>query len=340
MMLGGTLQNSPYDVLTLIEDFGIVGYWGWNFVDDTHYWSPGLCRIVGIPVELVRPDYRLLFQLIHPDDCAIWMDPRYVRHGGTIPPVTFRILRPDTTICTVMSRVEVKTSPGGKRLSARGILIDVSDRETLARAEAEQRRRDRAIFETTRAFTSTTTIYPFTKFSDEWLTLVGMPEAELLHEPTLPVLKDERRYWRDHGRESYLAKRLVHTTPNIRLANGETATYRLVMIPMLDEAGSVESWTNFVSPIHLNVRPTGRLLAGLEQRIGCEHVRAARALLDWSMTDLSKASAVSLSTIRRLEGRTDAVTVANRNQVVAALRRAGIVFSLDEGARVTVGKGS
>ncbi|WP_245259508.1 hypothetical protein [Methylobacterium sp. 10] len=111
------------------------------------------------------------------------------------------------------------------------------------------------------------------------------------------------------------------------------------MIPVLDAAGQVESWTNFVGPIHLKIRPTGRLLLGLEQCLEAGHVRAARALLDWSMMDLSGASGVSLSTIRRLEGCITSVSVANRNQVIGALRSAGIVFSLTDETTIAVSRG-
>lgn len=339
-MHGGTFKNLSDGVSDIVRHFVSVGHWHWDFVDGTHFWSPGLYPILGIPDGLVRPDYALLFKLIHPDDCPRTMAPGFVRRSEAVPPSIFRIVRPDSGVCIVLSRVEVTTAPNGRLLSAHGILAEIGDPAMQACAEAEQRQRDRAIFDSVGAFTSTTDIYPFRKFSTEWLDLVGLPEGELLQEPTLPVLKGERIRWRDYGRELYLTKRLVHTMPNLRLANGETATYRMVMIPMLNETGAVESWTNFVGPIHLKIRPTGRLLQGLEQRIEAGHIRAARALLDWSMADLSGASGVSLSTVRRLEGCITSVSVANRNQAIGALRSAGIVFSLTDETTIAVSRGS
>ncbi len=339
-MPSGALPTSSYDFLRMIEEVGTVGCWAWDFAGNTHVWSPGLFGILGIPAGLVRADYHLLFRLIHPDDCPQAMDPRFLRQAEAVAPHTFRILRPDTQMRTVTSRIEIVTSPQGRPVGARGILVDVSDRAELERVAATRRRSRRGLFESLRAFTSTTAVYPYTKFSDEWLDLVGMPENELLDEPTLPVLKDERRHWRDHGRELYLSKRIVHTMPNLRLANGETATYRMVMVPLLNEAREVESWTNLVSPIQLNLKPSGSLLRGLEQQVGAPHIRASRALLDWSMTELSQAAGVSLSTVRRLEGGGESVSDSNRDQIVAALRRAGIVFTLTEDADIAVGKGT
>jgi hypothetical protein len=222
-------------------------------------------------------------------------------------------------------------------VSAHGILVDISDPAMWARAEAEQRRRDRAIFESVRAFTSTTYAFPFKKFSQEWLDLVGLPERELLQDPTRPIVKEDGQ---QELKSSFSAKHITQVLRKLRLANGDIARYRMVLVPVLNDAGHIESWTNFVGPIHLKIRPAGRLLLGLEQRLESGHIRAARALLDWSMTDLSGASGVSLSTIRRLEGCITAVSVANRNQAISALRSAGIVFSLIDESTIAVSRGA
>jgi PAS domain-containing protein len=326
------------ETLRLLEGFGLTGSWSWGFAENEHAWSPGLFRILGVPSGTVRADYRLLHSLIHPADRPSTMRPASIQHAGLLTEQTFRILRPDSTLRTVMSRGEIIVSPTGRPLRAHGVLIDVSDREALARAHAAQRRRERAIFEKVRAFTSTTAIYPFRTFSPEWLELVGLPEAELLDEPTRPVVATERRHWRDYGRECYQTHQIVHTMPTLTLANGETVPYRMVMIPVLDGQGTVEHWTNYIGPAGLPVRAAGPMLEGLEQRLEGHHIRAARALLDWSMADLSRASGLSFSTIRRLEGGGEALVPSSRHRAIAALRAAGILFSLVEGSTIVVGK--
>jgi hypothetical protein len=63
--------------------------------------------------------------------------------------------------------------------------------------------------------------------------------------------------------------------------------------------------------------------------LSSELIRAARALLRWEQQDLSEASGVSLTTIKRLEGRPGAL--AAHSSTVTALRRAlesaGIEFT-------------
>ena len=329
---------SSAETLRLIEGFGLTGSWTWGFAENEHAWSPGLFTILGVPSGTVRADYRLLHSLIHPADRPPTMSPAAIEHAGPLTEQTFRILRPDSTLRTVMSRGEIIVSPTGRPLRAHGVLIDVSDREVLARAHAAQRRRERAIFERVRAFTSTTAIYPFQTFSPEWLELVGLPEDELLAEPTRPIIAAERQHWRDYGRELYQTHQIVHTLPTLTLANGETVPYRMVMIPILDRQGALEYWTNYIGPAGLPVRASGPLLEGLEQRLEGHHIRAGRALLDWSMTDLSRASGLSFSTIRRLEGGAETLGSSSRHRAVSALRAAGILFSLSEGSTIVVGK--
>ena len=57
------------------------------------------------------------------------------------------------------------------------------------------------------------------------------------------------------------------------------------------------------------------------------HIRAARALLDWSIEDLSAASGVSISSIRRIEGgEVSSARGQTIKSVTAALEKGGVVF--------------
>ncbi len=70
---------------------------------------------------------------------------------------------------------------------------------------------------------------------------------------------------------------------------------------------------------------------------GC-HLRAARGLLDWTLNDLARESGVSLSTVRRLEEESEGASSRSRPHVLAALRKAGIVFTVVEGGTVAVAR--
>jgi PAS domain-containing protein len=332
-------ETSSQFYLRMVEGAGLVGTWSWTFASDTHVWSPGLFHILGLEPTSARAEYGLLLALVHPDDRLSVASASDLLQTGHLAQQTFRILRPDGTQRTVMSRGEVILAPDGRPIQAMGMLIDVSDREALARAQEAERRRKRAIFEQVRAFTSTSAVYPYTDFSPEWMELVGLPKQALLEEPTLPVLKEERARWREHGRELYLTKQVVHTQPRLHLANGEIVRYRMVMVPVRDAGGAVVGWANYIAPLDLPGQATGLFREGLEQLVRGEHLRAGRALLDWSMQQFSEASGLSISTVRRLEDCDSTTSDRARHTAVAALRRHGIVFSLMDDGVLAVGKG-
>jgi predicted transcriptional regulator len=61
------------------------------------------------------------------------------------------------------------------------------------------------------------------------------------------------------------------------------------------------------------------------------HIRAARALLNWGQTDLSKKARVALGTVQRMEGFDGAVGSRTETlaRVVTVLERAGVEFLND-----------
>lgn len=328
----------PHEILRMVEGFGLTGTWSWRFATDEHVWSPGLFRILGLEQTAARAEYGLLFALVHPEDRDSITSTSEMLQTGHMIQQTFRIIRPDGTLRTVMSRGEVIMAPDGRPLQAMGVLIDVSDREMLARAQAAERRRKRALFERTGAFTSVTAIYPYTDFSPEWLQLVGLPRQALLEEPTLPVLKEERARWREHGRELYLTRQVVHTRPRLILASGAIAPYRMVMVPMRNASGDDDGWVNYIAPLHLDGAVPGIMRESLEQLVRGIHLRAGRALLDWSMQQLAEAAGVSFSTVRRLEDEDVSASRRALQAAISALRRHGIVFSFMDDGTLALGK--
>jgi transcriptional regulator with XRE-family HTH domain len=68
-------------------------------------------------------------------------------------------------------------------------------------------------------------------------------------------------------------------------------------------------------------------------RLSGPQIRAARALLRWSATDLARASALGVNTIRRAEiaDKETALTTANERAIHMALEAAGVVFIPENG---------
>jgi hypothetical protein len=71
-----------------------------------------------------------------------------------------------------------------------------------------------------------------------------------------------------------------------------------------------------------------------------DHLRAARALLNWSMSDLALESGLSISTIKRIELEPQDVTRRSYRLVVDTLRGGGIRFVALDGGTIAVAKAS
>jgi hypothetical protein len=57
--------------------------------------------------------------------------------------------------------------------------------------------------------------------------------------------------------------------------------------------------------------------------------RTARALLDWTLTDLAKASLLGVSTIKNFETERHETTLANLAAIRGAFEKAGVIFESD-----------
>lgn len=70
----------------------------------------------------------------------------------------------------------------------------------------------------------------------------------------------------------------------------------------------------------------------MADHITSAQLRAARALLDWSMVDLAKVAQVSISTIKRMEDeRLRPATDRSIAPIQSALESAGVRFLDDDG---------
>jgi hypothetical protein len=117
-----------------------------------------------------------------------------------------------------------------------------------------------------------------------------------------------------------------------RLANGELWHFRILTMPVWDPDGTYLGRCGLKYPVRNHAPPLGGLHEGLEHSVSGHHLRAARALLDWSMMELAQASGLSHSTVRRLEEDSEHRGSRSRLHAVEALRRAGVRFvPIDDG---------
>ncbi|WP_336485565.1 PAS domain-containing protein [Methylobacterium nigriterrae] len=127
---------SSREFLRLIESYGLTGNWGWTFATNEHVWSAGFYRLLGLEPRTVRPSYELFLGLVHPEDRPEIETSAQIMQQGLLQDHTFRVIRPDGSIRILSGRSEIYFAPDGRPRGAAGMVLDITDREALARLQA------------------------------------------------------------------------------------------------------------------------------------------------------------------------------------------------------------
>ncbi|WP_132252761.1 helix-turn-helix domain-containing protein [Methylobacterium segetis] len=324
--------------LRIIEAQGLAGSWSWHFASGEQRWSGGLYALLGLPRGL-RPDYGLLRGLVHPDDRGRLPGAADLARIGGLDDSTVRILRRDGTMRVAASRAEGIRSPEGRPLGVAGVMVDITDTDRLVRARAAEQHRRQALARQARIFTFTEAVVPFVEYGSDFLAFTGRSREELAENWAAPAVPEDWGRWHAEVPDLYAAGRAYTISPTLRMAEGGTAPFRFTMVPIRDEAGMVCSWTMIIVPVGAAAGPPpDAVRRGLEEGIEGRHLRAARALLDWSMADLARASGLSFSTIRRLEEDGGGAPARSHQRAVETLRQAGIGFSLVAGNAIALSR--
>ncbi|TGD97160.1 PAS domain-containing protein [Methylobacterium nonmethylotrophicum] len=333
------LVFSSCEFLKLLEVHELTGSWSWTFATGAHVWSPGLFRLLGLEPGIDRPSYAAFRALVHPDDRLRVETETQVVREGRLRDRTVRVIRPDGSLRILSCRGEVYHDPHGRPLAAAGAVLDVTDRERLAAVQAQERRRRRALFEQTQSWTHASLYAQAQRVgSAELLSLTGVTQEEFRQDCTVVVAPDDRERTRDHVRAMMQAGRPFVTHKLLLLADGGLGRFRFAYAPVRDDRNAILTWATMASRVEgpMAAPMDAVMQRGLESGIGGRHLCAARALLGWSMQDLAAASGLSLSSIRRLEEDGEGPTGRTRRAAVAALREAGIGFTLTDGNAVAV----
>ncbi|GJD61292.1 PAS domain-containing protein [Methylobacterium frigidaeris] len=334
---------SSHDFMRLIEAFGLTGAWRWDFVSGRQVWSSGLYRLLGLR-EGEPASYERLLDLVHPADRDVLEDAAQIVQAGVLSSHTVRLIRPDGTARTVVSRGEVFFSPAGRPVAATGVLLDVTDRERLAEMHRLEQQRLASLARDAQVFIHTEPSLPLTEYEPDFLALVGLRREEVRADWLSPIVPEERPRWRDELPRLAALGQPFSIAPTLRLAEGGAAPFRMTLVPLRDGTPDPVCWTAVIAPLAAEApareRPQRQAepAVRVERAIEGRHLRAARGLLDWTLNDLARESGLSLSTVRRLEEESEGPSSRSRPHVLAALRKAGIVFTLVEGGAVALAR--
>ncbi|AWN46150.1 histidine kinase [Methylobacterium terrae] len=339
-MNAADLKSCSDVFLHIIETHGFAGFWSWSFASNQQHWSSGLFRILGVDPSVTTASYDLLVGLLHPDDRMRMASTAELLQGYVSPDVLVRLIRPSGEMRALSVLSELRVSPEGRPHSVSGIVLDVTDRERLRRIQATEKRRRQALYLT--SYTTTYAVGPdrIHDFPAEMAQVHGPSLHEINVNPFVMIVPEERAAFRERALGVHAPRAHFQGTSHERLADGEVWQFRIVGVPLWDEAGRYLGRAGLKYAIGPSGEPVhaaeparnNQIRRALEQVVQGRHLRAARGLLDWSMATLAAAGGLSLSTVRRLEEDVEGQGSRSRHKAVAALRRAGIRFvAMDDG---------
>jgi PAS domain S-box-containing protein len=114
-----------------------VGSWTWTPSEANLRWSDNVYRILGLRRDDVRPDPRVVVDLTHPDDRERVRNKQHeATVVGELPPVAYRIVRPDGRVRHLRTLVAVAARREGKPYRLVGFVEDLTEGMRARRAIA------------------------------------------------------------------------------------------------------------------------------------------------------------------------------------------------------------
>lgn len=312
---------------------GRLGLWSYNVKTRELLWSSGVHKLLGTNPATDQPSMETFLRNVHPADRQRTFNNHELLKQGVVVDQKFRVIDAHGSLRWLTNRAEVLYDRGGSLFQITGLILDITDQESLLELF---RRKDRQLDTLAESFqfstwsadrTGALTAVP------QWRSLGVSSSTQLLGWEWLKLMPAcHREQARDTWQQA-IAKR-EYFASSIRIAfSPETEPIRMLTYatPIFDDEGQVLEWAGLIAR---HCRAPDKLPSAHE--IQAPHMRAARALLDWSIEHLSAKSGVSVSSIRRLESsETSAIRFRTLEVIKTTLEQGGVSFS-GRGGRVSI----
>ena len=313
--------------LKLVEEHGNTGFWTCDLVTGECSCSMGLLRVIGL--EQARP-FRMtdLVDQVHPEDRTFCEDIWSLIRSGVPVNRNFRIIRGDRTVRWIEFRSEVVLDAEQRPARAIGLLQDVSQQHESRQALDESTGRYRALIGAfaTMEWRATSAGEPV--FSHGWAKLTGQHESDILDGNWLSAVHpDDRDAVSAAWQQAVASLSPYRSNQRIRRADGEYEWFHARAVPVLHKGGRSHEWLGMLIR-HQDFAMLGNGGSSADPTVTPMQIRAGRAMLQWTLEDLSRQSGVSVSSIRRIEGEGERSTrPASLSAIREAFEREGLAFS-------------
>jgi PAS domain-containing protein len=312
--------------LRLVEERGTTGFWTCDLETGLCTCSPGLLRVMAIePMQTFR--LTDLIDSVHPEERPLCEDIWPLIRSGVPVNRSFRIIRGDRTVRWVEFRSEVVLDANQRPLRAVGLLQDISVQHESRQAVEDTVGRYRALVSAVATMEWRATASGEPVFSHGWTELTGQLETNVLNGTWVEAIHPDDRAGVISSWEHAVAT-LTPYVANHRILqiNGEYEWFYARAVPVHHKTGRSHEWLGMIMR-HSDFNIMGKRQDAGEAPLTPMQIRAARAMLEWTLEDLSRVSGVSISSIRRIEAEGERST---RPASLAALRQAfereGVVF--------------
>jgi PAS domain S-box-containing protein len=318
--------QGPRDTLRFIEEKIGVGVWTWDLRTRVMDWSPGFFRLLGLEPGSVEPSYSLFQSMVHPDDHRPEGQMERILHEGGSVDREFRILQGNGRVRCILKRGDVLFDRVGKPTKAIGIVFDAT-RLHDARSSAEAiHARYAGLVEATSAIVWTVNADGTAGDVPLWRKFTGQSLAAVSGYGWLAAIHPDDRTGVKVAWDAGVISRVPYEFEcRVRRVDGDYRWVRVRSVPVFKKDGSLREWVGLCIDVHDQKLWSPPIPA---PTVTGAQLRAARAILTWSVRDLVKAAAVSSSTIRRLE-EIDGPTAAPESALTSlkkALEKGGVEF--------------
>ncbi len=328
---------SSREILKIRESFGDSAVWQYHPRVDRLLLSDAAQRMLG-PDAGIDTDLSSLVTSLRCQDGFSTADFRDALVSGLLDGRSFEVARSSQAARVVMMRYERLAAANGRSERLDGLFIDVTVQHNALRLMSQRRRSAVELFEKIGYFEWQTDGSGRLLPSMEWLALTGQP------------LKDQPTGWQEMiapGSRGEVADAVARATADpstgfyaqfsLRTVAGETAHFISAGALIGNDPGDRREMAGRVlrrahvegGRVALQMPTAAVVVTGPE-------LRAARALLGWSMQDMAAAAEISVSTVKRLEDGEISIRASNMARVVQSLQTGGVIFLMADTGRVGI----
>jgi PAS domain S-box-containing protein len=271
-----------------------------------------------------EPTLSLFQGMMHPDDRLGIEDFDRILLDGVSVEREFRLVRPDGRIRWVANKGEPIINGKGRIEKAVGVVHDVTSKCNAMQQLRAIGARQETLANFLSAFFWTTSPDGLATDVPAWRTLTGQSVSQMQGHGWLDAVHPEdRAAVMEAWTKSIALRTNYHSAFRVKLKDGTYRWFNAKGAPVVNVDGEVKEWIGILTggSETSSFSENSRWLTGAQ-------ARAARAILNWTVKDISEAAKVSISTIKRLEESDGPSNLRSdiANAIRSAFEQSGVEF--------------